>query len=96
MTGVKGVTGESRGEERGLGGEHVEGRNAVRELLRANRRRVPHEIWLAAGRDSDTIDEIIELARSARVTVRPVTADELKEHALGPMHLRALLRVPTR
>ena len=50
----------------GLGGEQVEGRNAVRELLRAERRKV-HELWVASGRDAESIDEIVELASEARV-----------------------------
>jgi len=33
--------------DKGLGGEQVEGRQAVRELLLAQRRRV-HEVWISA------------------------------------------------
>jgi 23S rRNA (guanosine2251-2'-O)-methyltransferase len=57
---------------RGLGGDQVEGRQAVRELLTAGRRRV-REVWIAAERDdSPILDDIRELAESARVPVREV------------------------
>jgi 23S rRNA (guanosine2251-2'-O)-methyltransferase len=55
---------------RGLGGEQVEGRQAVRELLRAGKRPV-RELWLADGMDESAIlAEITDLAREARVAVR--------------------------
>ena len=56
----------------GLGGEQVEGRQAVRELLRADRRRV-RDVWLAEGLDaSPVLAEIVELASQQRVAVRQV------------------------
>lgn len=62
----------------GLGGDHVEGFHAVRELLRAGRRRV-HEIWVVervAG-----VDEIEGLAEHAGVRVRRVNGTHLAERA---------------
>ncbi len=57
---------------RGVGGEQVEGRQAVRELLVAGRRKV-HEVVLAAGMDeADILEDIVELAAAARVPVRTV------------------------
>lgn len=57
---------------RGLGGEQVEGRRAVRELLAARRRRV-HDVWLAEGTDdSPLLAEIVDLATEQRVTIRRV------------------------
>ena len=57
----------------GLGGEQVEGRQAVRELLLAGRRKV-REIWLLTEQDqSDVIDDIVELAEAERVPVRQVS-----------------------
>lgn len=57
---------------RGVGGEQIEGRQAVRALLRAGRRRV-QEVWLAQGIDESAIvAEIEDLAREARVPVRSV------------------------
>lgn len=51
----------------------MEGRQAVRELLLAGRRRV-REILLAAEMDqADIIDDIVELARDQKVTVREIS-----------------------
>jgi 23S rRNA (guanosine2251-2'-O)-methyltransferase len=66
---------EARGASRrrnGVGGDQVEGRQAVRELLLAGRRRV-REIWLLAGAEpSPILDDIVELAGAERVPVREV------------------------
>jgi 23S rRNA (guanosine2251-2'-O)-methyltransferase len=62
----------STGPKRGLGGEQVEGRQAVRELLMAGRRRV-REVWLLAEQDrSPILEDILALADAERVTVRDV------------------------
>lgn len=62
---------------RGLGGDQVEGRQAVRELLLAGRRRV-REVWMADGSDdSPVLAEIEQLAGEARVPVRVVTREQL-------------------
>ncbi len=56
----------------GLGGEQVEGRQAVRELLLANRRDT-REIWMADDLDpAPVLDDIRELAGEARVLVKLV------------------------
>ena len=68
-------------KEKGLGGEQVEGRQAVRELLIAQRRKV-REIWMAA--DIDTapiIEDIEELAHAQRVTVLEVPRRKVEEKA---------------
>jgi 23S rRNA (guanosine2251-2'-O)-methyltransferase len=58
--------------DRGLGGEQVEGRRAVRELLAADRRRV-REVYIAQGMDeSDLVAEIIEMCIERRVPIRQV------------------------
>lgn len=56
-----------------LGGEQVEGRRAVRELLAARRRSV-RDVWLSdtANEDSAAVAEIVELASEARVPIRRV------------------------
>jgi 23S rRNA (guanosine2251-2'-O)-methyltransferase len=60
-----------------LGGEQVEGRRAVRELLAAGRRRA-HEVWLARGvQPAPLLSEISELATARRVPVRTVEAERL-------------------
>jgi 23S rRNA (guanosine2251-2'-O)-methyltransferase len=62
---------------RQLGGEQVEGRQAVRELLAAGRRRV-REVWLAAGQDdAPVLAEIAGLAEAGRVPVRIVSRGRL-------------------
>ncbi len=61
----------------GLGGEQVEGRQAVRELLLANRRDT-REIWLASDLDpAPVLDDIRELAGEARVLVKVVGRGKL-------------------
>lgn len=67
--------------DRGLGGEQVEGRRAVRELLAAGRRRT-RDVWITEGpQRSALVDEIAELAESARVPVRRVGAARLQSEA---------------
>jgi 23S rRNA (guanosine2251-2'-O)-methyltransferase len=61
-----------RRSDRGLGGEQVEGRQAVRELLLAGRRRV-REVWLVdEGDRAPILDDIRDLAADGRVPVVPV------------------------
>ena len=56
-----------RKPEKTLGGEQVEGRQAVRELLIAGKRKI-REIWVATDLDeNDVIGDIIALARNERV-----------------------------
>ena len=71
----------SKEKDKGLGGEQVEGRQAVRELLIAGRRKV-REIWMA--NDIDTapiIEDIEELAHGQRVTILEVPRKKLEERA---------------
>jgi 23S rRNA (guanosine2251-2'-O)-methyltransferase len=66
-----------------VGGEQVEGRQAVRELLRARRRRV-HHLTVAEGTDpSGSLAEILELAAEAGVAVRRVERGQLDVLALS-------------
>lgn len=63
---------------RGLGGEQVEGRQAVRELLLAGSRRV-REVLVAVDLDrSPVVDEILQLAEDDRVPVQRVTRARLE------------------
>lgn len=58
--------------EHDVGGDQVEGRQAVRELLLAGRRRV-RELLVSADVDAaDILDEIIELADEAHVPIREI------------------------
>jgi 23S rRNA (guanosine2251-2'-O)-methyltransferase len=64
-------------EREGLGGDQVEGRRAVRELLAAGRRPV-RSVWIAEGLDpSPLLDEIEELAARRRVRVETVSRSRL-------------------
>jgi 23S rRNA (guanosine2251-2'-O)-methyltransferase len=71
---------------KGLGGEQVEGRQAVRELLLAGRRKV-HEIWVSGeligpdGTPDDGIDDIVALAAAGRVPVARVARGKLDARA---------------
>jgi 23S rRNA (guanosine2251-2'-O)-methyltransferase len=58
---------------KGLGGDRVEGRQAVRELLLSGRRRV-REVVLSAGMDhADILDDIIDLADEMKVPIREMS-----------------------
>ncbi len=67
--------------EKTLGGEQVEGRQAVRELLLAGRRKV-REIWVASDLDqNEVVDDIIEIAGQMRVRVERVNRKRLEAAA---------------
>lgn len=71
----------SRQAPAGPGGEQVEGRRAVRELLAAGRRRV-RDVWLSEGLDaSPLLAEIADLAAGRRVPVRTVAKERLEAMA---------------
>ena len=64
-----------------LGGEQVEGRQAVRELLIAGKRRV-REVWISAEPDAtEVVSDIVEIARTMRVTVTQVARKRLDQQA---------------
>ncbi|MDE0657578.1 MAG: 23S rRNA (guanosine(2251)-2'-O)-methyltransferase RlmB, partial [Acidimicrobiaceae bacterium] len=59
------------------GGEQVEGRQAVRELLLAGRRRT-RSVMIAKGLDpAPIVEHIVELAREQRAAIREVSRSEL-------------------
>jgi 23S rRNA (guanosine2251-2'-O)-methyltransferase len=67
--------------EKGLGGEQVEGRQAVRELLLAQRRKV-HEIWISGDlQGTDAVDDIEALAAANRVPIAYVARRRLESEA---------------
>jgi 23S rRNA (guanosine2251-2'-O)-methyltransferase len=69
----------SRGK--GLGGEQVEGRQAVRELLLAQRRKV-HEIWISAElQETEALEDIQALAAANRVPISYVARKRLEMSA---------------
>jgi 23S rRNA (guanosine2251-2'-O)-methyltransferase len=64
-----------------LGGEQVEGRQAVRELLLAGARRV-RELWVANDLDDrGTIADILDIAADRRVPIREVARKRLDAEA---------------
>lgn len=68
---------QGAGGRQGLGGEQIEGRQAVRELLLARRRRV-RELWVAEGiEDHPIVSEILDLAGEDRIPVRRVSRGQL-------------------
>ena len=70
-----------KGPEKTLGGEQVEGRQAVRELLIAGKRRVK-EVWVSGElAETDIIGDIIEIARTMRVQVVEVARKRLEAQA---------------
>ncbi len=75
-------TGEPpRAPKKTLGGEQVEGRQAVRELLIAGKRRV-REIWVASDLDdNEIVADIVEIAKAERVQVQYVARKRLEAAA---------------
>jgi len=66
---------------KGLGGDQIEGRQAIRELLIAGRRKV-HEIWLSSELfDDDAVSDILQLAKANRVAVASVARTKLEARA---------------
>ena len=64
-----------------LGGSQIEGRQAVRELLIAQRRKV-QEIWISSELEGDeALDDIVGLARANRVPVAYVALRRLETAA---------------
>lgn len=83
----RGGPGSSRGRSgRGLGGDQVEGRRAVHELLAARRRRV-RDVWVVEGADpSPVLEAIVELATSRRVPVRWTGRRQMDQEARTDSH----------
>ena len=72
---------ERRSAPRSLGGEQVEGRQAVRELLLAGRRRTK-EVWLAEDVPAEgVVGDIVDLAGELRVPLKRVPRRRLEERA---------------
>ena len=70
-----------RRQEKTLGGEQIEGRQAVRELLLAQRRKV-HEVWISGELEgSDAVDDIVQIAAANRVPVITVARKKLEAAA---------------
>ena len=69
------------GETRGIGGDRVEGRQAVKELLLAGKRNV-RQVVLASEQDpSPILDDIIDLADEAGVDIRELPRSRFEQMA---------------
>lgn len=67
-----------RRNDKTLGGEQIEGRQAVRELLLAQRRKV-HEVWISGELEgTDAVDDIVAIANANRVPVVRVARKKLE------------------
>ena len=79
--GAAGAGAPRRSPGKALGGEQVEGRQAVRELLIAQRRRT-YEVWLASDlQEGDAVDDIVALAAANRVPISWVARKRLESEA---------------
>ena len=66
---------------RGLGGDQIEGRRAVHELLEARRRQV-RDVWIVEGAEpSSVLEGIVALAGSRRVPVRWMSRRQMEQEA---------------
>lgn len=76
--GGQGSPGAATSKGKGLGGDQVEGRHAVRELLIAGTRRT-REVVLAAEMDpAQILDEIVELANDTKVPIRELSRNKFE------------------
>jgi 23S rRNA (guanosine2251-2'-O)-methyltransferase len=88
---------DGRGRSGSLGGDQVEGRHAVRELLLAGTRKA-REVVLAADLDeAPIINDIIDLADEQKVTIRQISRGRFEamartEGAQGVLAMAATLR----
>jgi 23S rRNA (guanosine2251-2'-O)-methyltransferase len=70
-----------QGAPRGLGGDQVEGRQAVRELLLSGNRRIREIIVAEDQDDTEVLQDIVDLAQDLKVPVREVTRTRLFSEA---------------
>jgi 23S rRNA (guanosine2251-2'-O)-methyltransferase len=67
--------------QKGLGGDQVEGRQAVRELLLAGTRRAREVIFAADMDPAPILDEIIDLADEAKTPLREISRNKFEAMA---------------
>lgn len=79
--GPGGSGGGKPGGPKSLGGRQIEGRQATRELLMAERRRV-HEIWISSELEGDSgVEDIVMIAGARRVPIAYVAKAKLEREA---------------
>jgi len=81
-----------RRSNRGLGGDQVEGRQAVRELLLAGRRRVDEVLMIDDLAGADVLEDIQQLSQELGVGVRRVSRRHLEGEALTESHQGVIAR----
>ena len=89
--GGRGAPTGSPGSAKGLGGRQVEGRQALRELLIADRRKV-HEVWISAELEGDPgVADIVEIAAARRIPLFHVARAKLEResHSEAPQGVLA-------
>lgn len=70
--------GASGGRSKGLGGDQVEGRHAVRELLLAGTRRTREVLFAAEMDPAQILDEIADLADEGKVPLREISRNKFE------------------
>jgi len=73
-----GTSGGGASKSKGLGGDQVEGRHAVRELLLAGTRRTREVVFAAEMDRAQILDEITELAEENRVVRREISRNKFE------------------
>ena len=86
------VRGRTKAAKRGLGGDQVEGRQAVRELFLAGNRRVREVYLIDELEPADILSDIVELARDVNVPVKAVSRRHFDMEALTESHQGVLAR----
>lgn len=76
-----GAPGATSSKGKGLGGDQVEGRHAVRELLIAGTRRTREVVFAADMDPAQILDEIVELANDAKVPIRELSRNKFESLA---------------
>lgn len=82
----KGGGGKRRRASRGLGGDQVEGRQAVRELLLAGKRQVREVLMIDDLADADVLSDIEDLSHEFGVSLRRVSRRHMGTEALTESH----------
>lgn len=81
MRDAPGSGGSGGARTKGLGGDQVEGRQAVRELLLAGTRRTREVVFAADLDPAPILDEIIDLADEAKVPIRSLSRSKFESLA---------------
>ena len=90
--GPKQAGGTKRGRPKGLGGDHVEGRQAVRELLLAGNRRV-HEVLMIEDLDpAGILEDIAELSIEMNLSFKLMNRRRFESEALTQSHQGVMAR----